>query len=897
MISFLSNYNIRLIFQGVLFSILILGSLFASNGKIIGTVVQKSDGSPAIGVNIVIIDSYLGAASDQNGRFRILNIPPGTYSMRVDAIGFATITMTDVRVNTEQTTELRFEIEEAVVEGQEVIVVAERPLVQKDLTASQRVTTAEEIADLPVESFLGVLTTHAGVNQSASGALHVRGGRSNEVGYFVDGVSVSNPFYTNSLPVGISNKALEEMKLVSGAFNAEYGNAMSGVVNVKIRDGGENYEGSISYYTGDYFSNDKHIFPNIDSQNFQANNTFDGFISGPVLPFLKDRLTFNLSLKRNQSEGYLYGIREHNPSDFAYFPPSGDWYIQLTGDSSYVPMNPSESTNGLAKITFKITPRLKISTQSILSRSQSKSYSHAYKYNPDGVGTGYSANNNHSIKINHSLSPKSFYEGNVFISDTDYKNYLYEDSTDSRYVSTDYINTEPTSATFLFGGTQMGHTYRVSKSIGGKFDFTRQVSDRHEIKTGISFRKDDLEERNFTVQYNYNFTEPTVLPENESPYHVYYKKEAMQYSAYIQDKMEYSSMIMNLGVRYDAFVPSDSSISNLIYPEAGKTKANNKIMVSPRVGVSLPITEKGIFHFSYGHFYQMPTLRNLYRESYFGAGLSPTVGYPDLKPEKTVLYEFGFQQQFGSLIGMDINLFQKDIRELLALQSIRYDSPKYGPSNYAIYLNKDYGSSRGLTLSITKRFDPVSKTSIWLDYTYQQSEGNSVKSASFYYSTLSGLEEEKLIVPLSWDQSHLLNATVIIGNPGGTTLGLIGKISTGWPYTPSIPLASYVPRPNSGRKPVQRNMDLKLESRIKLGTQTVALFARVYNLFDIRNERYVFDDTGSAKYTYEYRSTQETKEFKSHYGEPGIHTWEEYITRPHYYSAPRSYKLGLSFDF
>ena len=78
MISFLSNYNIRLIFQGVLFSILILGSLFASNGKIIGTVVQKSDGSPAIGVNIVIVDSYLGAASDQNGRFRILNIPPGT---------------------------------------------------------------------------------------------------------------------------------------------------------------------------------------------------------------------------------------------------------------------------------------------------------------------------------------------------------------------------------------------------------------------------------------------------------------------------------------------------------------------------------------------------------------------------------------------------------------------------------------------------------------------------------------------------------------------------------------------------------------------------------------------------------------------------------------------------
>ena len=874
-----------------------MGVLYASNGKIAGRVVEKETGSPAVGVNVILIDTYLGAATDENGRFTILNIPPGTYSIRVDAIGFATITMKDVRVTTSQTTELSFTLEEAVIEGQEITVIAERPLVQKDLTASQRVTTAKEIEDMPVESFLGVLTTHAGVNQSAGGALHVRGGRSNEVGYYIDGVSVSNPFYTNSLAVSVSNKALEEMKLVSGAFNAEYGNAMSGVVNVTIKEGGKNYDGSLSYYTGDYSSSAHDIFPNIDDQDFTANSTLDGFISGPVLPFLGDRLTFNVSLRRSESEGYLYGIREHNTSDYAYFPPSGDWYIQNTGDSSYVPMNPSQSTNALSKITWRVSPTMKISTQSILSKAQSKSYSHAYKYNPDGVGTGYSANNNHSIKINHSLSPKSFYEANLFISDTDYKNYLYEDTTDSRYVSTDYINTEPTSATFLFGGTQMGHTYRVSNSVGGKFDFTIQMNNRHELKTGFSFRRDNLEERNFSILYNYNYRQPTVLPENESPYHVYYKKEALQYSAYIQDKMEYSSMIMNLGVRYDVFVPNDSSITDLVYPEAGKNDAVEKTMISPRVGVSLPITDKGIFHFSYGHFYQMPTLRNLYRESYFGAGLAPTVGYPDLKPEKTVLYEFGFQQQFGNLIGMDINLFYKDIRELLALQSIRYDSPQYGPSNYAIYLNKDYGSSKGLTLSVTKRYDPVSKTRIWLDYTYQKSEGNSVKSDAFYFSTLSGIEEEKLIVPLSWDQSHLLNTTVIIGNPGGTTLGLIGKISTGWPYTPSIPTANYVPEQNSGRKPLQRNMDLKIERRVSIGSRKVSLFARVYNLFDTRNVRYVFDDTGSAKYTYEYRSIQETEQFKAHYGEPGIHTWEEYITRPQYYSSPRSFKIGFSLDF
>ena len=568
----------------------------------------------------------------------------------------------------------------------------------------------------------------------------------------------------------------------------------------------------------------------------------------------------------------------------------------MSGDSSYVPMNPSESNNFLSKFTWRVSPRIKISTQSIMSKSQSKSYSHVYKYNPDGIATGYTENNNHSLQINHSLSPKSFYEGNIFISDTDYKNYLYADTLDERYVNTDYINTEPTSATFLFGGTQMGHTYRNSKSIGGKFDFTTQISENHEIKTGFSFRNDNLVERNLQVLYDQNYNEPTVLLENKSPYHIFYDKDAVQYSAYIQDKMEYSSMIMNVGLRYDAFIPNDSTIANLIYPEADEKEATTKTMISPRIGVSLPITDKGIFHFSYGHFYQMPTLRNLYRESYFGAGLSPTVGNPDLKPEKTVLYEFGFQQQFGNMIGMDINLFHKDIRELLALQSIRYNSPNYGPSNYSIYLNKDYGSARGLTLSLTKRYDPVSRTSLWVDYTYQKSEGNSVNSGSFYFSALSGIEEEKLIVPLSWDQSHLLNTTLIIGDPSKTTLGLIGKIATGWPYTPSIPNANFVPKPNSGRKPVQRNVDAKLETRVSVGSYKVSLFVRVYNLFDIRNERYVFNDTGTAKYTYEYRSNQESEQLIANYGMAGLHTWEDYVTRPNYYSAPRSFKLGLSLD-
>ena len=128
-----------------------------------------------------------------------MNIPPGDYSVKASYIGYATYKVSNVRVSLDRTTQQNFQLSEAVIEGEEVTVVADRPLIYKDLTASQKITTSDEIKIMPVETFLGVLTTQAGVNQGAGGELHIRGGRSNEVGYYIDGVSVANPFFTNGL--------------------------------------------------------------------------------------------------------------------------------------------------------------------------------------------------------------------------------------------------------------------------------------------------------------------------------------------------------------------------------------------------------------------------------------------------------------------------------------------------------------------------------------------------------------------------------------------------------------------------------------------------------------------------------------------------------------------------
>ena len=229
-------------------------------GKVAGSVTDGTTGEPLIGVNVVIEGTLQGAPTNADGDYVILNVRPGAYTLVFSYIGFQTKRVTDVAVSTGQTTRMDMELEEQMIEGEEIIVRAERPLVQKDLTASKKTVIAEEIDALPVESLFGVLATQAGVSTGASGELHVRGGRSNEISYLVDGLAVSNPFNTNGIATRVAIDAIDEMTVISGAFNAEYGKAMSAIVNLVTKEGKDEYEGSLSVYGGDYLTRNDEVF-------------------------------------------------------------------------------------------------------------------------------------------------------------------------------------------------------------------------------------------------------------------------------------------------------------------------------------------------------------------------------------------------------------------------------------------------------------------------------------------------------------------------------------------------------------------------------------------------------------------------------------------------------------
>lgn len=230
-------------------SFFFIDAFAASTGKISGKVTDQSTGEPIIGANVLIEGTYLGSASDVDGNFFILNIPPGKYSVKCQVIGYKIFIQTNIIVNADLTTKCDFKLEIGVIEGDEIIVEAKRPLIQQDLTASRSIRTFEEIQTIPIENIQNIVGMSAGFVDG-----HARGGRMDEVLYLVNGMPVTDPMGqgdlgTSEVEINIPEFSIAEVNVTTGGFSAEYGNAQSGVVDVILQEGGSRYNGNLRYKT------------------------------------------------------------------------------------------------------------------------------------------------------------------------------------------------------------------------------------------------------------------------------------------------------------------------------------------------------------------------------------------------------------------------------------------------------------------------------------------------------------------------------------------------------------------------------------------------------------------------------------------------------------------------
>ncbi len=912
------------------------GQDLLAQGKIAGRVQDAGTGDALIGVNVILDGTTQGTITDTNGNYVILNVRPGQYTVAFSYIGYQTQKIADVRVTTGQTSRYNIQLQEELIQGQEIIVQAERPLVQKDLTASKKTVVSEEIDALPVESFFGVLATQAGVNTGADGAIHIRGGRSNEVAYLVDGMSVSNPFNTNGLATTVAKDAIQEMTVISGAFNAEYGKAMSGIVNLVTKEGSEQTQGTASFYGGDTFTGNSDIFLTPDGAALNE-YTFEGTLSGPV-PFYK-KMNYFVSFRRDVDDGHVFGVRQHAPSDSAnfngaipYWELQGHpWWEYLPADTpgldnlvstqgldpeqttfgrtipnEVVALNPSSSTNFIGKLTTRPFSGTKLEYSFLLDRSKfrpNSASSFSYRFNPDGIETRRENGYNHGLQWTHTLNDRSFYTLRLSYAQNRFKRFVYEDPTDPRYVKDLDATGNGTVVgfpgnNFLFGGNQKTHIKEASRSIRAKFDFTRQFGSIHEVKTGLETQLHSLDRDNFIVLFDGNlYREPTV-PDVSTPSHDHYEgQQVTEISAYAQDKLEFDDFIINAGLRYEFFNPNGEYIPDLLDPNGARLEATAKNLLLPRVGISFPITEQGIIHLSYGHFAQMPSLRRLYLnpEFEFPKGSPPTFGNTNMRPERTVQYEIGLQQQISQTMAFDVTGFFKDIRDYRAVQQVRF-STIAGEDVYNIELNRDYANVKGITFALTKRRGRGGLLSASVDYTFQIAEGNNNDSNAFFFNFLSGRENEFELIPLSFDQQHVLSSTVTLTQPNNWSLSFIGQFATGYPYTPLLLDQKIDQLPNSGRKPNQIKLDAHLYKELSIGGIQARAFAKVFNVLDRLNERFVFDDTGRATYSLNGQRGVHAA-WEPFYGLPGIHDLDTFNTRPHWYSAPRSVQLGISLAF
>src|SRR3989304_6065748 len=309
----------------LILSILILSffSLYAQEtGTITGRITDKANNEGLPGVNIVLKGTYYGAATDFDGNFRIKSINPGTYNIEVSLIGYKTVKFGAINVERAKMTELNVELEEsALTLGQEVIIFGTGPMLDAEETQSKRTISKEDIQAARFENISDIVVQQAGVVKSDN-EIHIRGGRSNENAFLLDGISVQDPLAGTGFGLQLSANAIEEVEVITGGFNAEFGQATSGVVNVRTREGSDRYNGSVSYKRDN--------FGNLDSYNVFNIDVFETNLSGPeplasfILPAIGLRIPGELSFFTTFYMGLSDGITQ------GYFKPTANQLYSST---------------------------------------------------------------------------------------------------------------------------------------------------------------------------------------------------------------------------------------------------------------------------------------------------------------------------------------------------------------------------------------------------------------------------------------------------------------------------------------------------------------------------------------------------------------------------------------
>ncbi|MFQ5453656.1 MAG: TonB-dependent receptor domain-containing protein, partial [Candidatus Zixiibacteriota bacterium] len=747
--------KLKLFFLTCILLFLWTGAVFgAVVGKITGVITDVETQQPLVGVSVAVQGTSWGAITDADGRYNILNVSVGTYTLIISTVGYATVEVSNVGVHSDLASYQDLAMTPEVTElGTVISVTAESPLVIKDKTTSVNIIKQDQIRALPTRGYEQVVGIQNSVVRMISNPdvrqrggresigtapeLNLRGGRPSEVAYYVDGFSQQDPLSGLST-ANISNNAIKEISVTSGAFSAEYGHVSSGIVNVVTNSGSNKYHGNIELISDNFASDIKRVYDN---------NYYAADVGGPIPGLEKGYFFFS---------GERRWLKDRSPS-------SKSFDIFEANNLPYANIMPHNSLSGWSyqgKIDYNFSANTKLALNGNGSLDNWQEYRHSYLFDINHSPRYEDENLGLNAKLTHTFNASTFInlsttyfvterkrgDGVIFdnldgylrtvngvkVSNPRHQQYNSLFWADSGFVQASQVDTsiaqgDPDDTTIFIGGHYWDdYLHRKSSYIGFRGDITSQVSTSHTLKSGVEFQRHTLRYyRNLRPaegyqvvnidRYGYDIfgdESDTLSFRNEA-------KNPINFAAYLQDRFEWHSLVINAGVRFDFFDYKAKRFKNLERPldpdslapngddpldESDLEDSEKFTRVSPRLGIAFPVSDKTQMHINYGKFFQRPDLVRLYSGYDFTetrlrtGGFFYPFGNPNLEPEETTQYEFGFTHKLGDNTAFDVTAYYKDVRGL-----IQVNHHTGSPLEYDLYQNSDFGTIKGVDFTMTMR--------------------------------------------------------------------------------------------------------------------------------------------------------------------------------------------------
>ncbi|MBN1153403.1 carboxypeptidase-like regulatory domain-containing protein, partial [candidate division KSB1 bacterium] len=506
--------KIHFILLAALFVCAACGSVFAgTTGKIMGTVTDKETGEPLIGCNVMVKETNLGAATDMNGKFVILQVPPGNFDVVVHYMGYHSVTMTGVNVRVDLTTTVNFQLESNVIDAPTVTVVAEKSMVQKDVTSTSRQISSQDIMETPgIESTSDILQRQGGFfapafsEQVSIGGginiepkdpslkgINIRGSRGGDALILIDGFPSNHPVYGGYDVMNLNVEDIQNIEILTGAFSAEYGQGESAVINITTKSGSDKFMGSLNIR-----SDAPGMWGNsYDKDRIAMNLSGPELLTGKLLPKLgikiPGKMTFFSTITATLSNSPYNNGRSRDPL-FSI----GSYTLDERQDNSL---------SYSAKLTYQISNNFKTRLSYRKSFNRWTQFEWLWKNNPDNL-TRYS-NSNEQLQLNftHTLSNKTFYSLTGGYTNVKYKNNFNGRSPadfwvitpDTMYSIIMAPNVDPVTGFYDERGYISNWANSDDKAFSIKFDLTSQVLPEHLIKIGGQFDYKELYNMNITA--------------------------------------------------------------------------------------------------------------------------------------------------------------------------------------------------------------------------------------------------------------------------------------------------------------------------------------------------------------------------------------------------------------